>query len=145
MGCNIEIASGAKVQKNVIICNNVKVGRQTKIENSVEIAPNVRIADSVMIHENVKIFQHAIIRSCAILDKNVWVEANVIIEYVSFVGQGSLVRRNVPRRAVIYGPVELMPTDIIEDEDIVIPHPSSFELYEQCYNFDIKKPAYEHE
>ncbi len=117
---NCEIGSGCNIGQNVVIGPRVRIGNRVKIQNNVSVYEGVELEDEVfcgpsMVFTNVHTPRSGTPRNTAddylktLVKKGSSIGANATIvcgntigEY-AFVGAGSVVTRDVPAYAIVYG------------------------------------------
>jgi UDP-2-acetamido-3-amino-2,3-dideoxy-glucuronate N-acetyltransferase len=118
------IMSGAKIGKNCSLGQNVNIGSLAVIGNRVKIQNNVSVYDDVNIEDDVfcgpscvftnvinprafierkQEYKKTIIKKGASIGANATIVCGVIIGEYALVGAGSVVTRDVPNYALVYG------------------------------------------
>lgn len=129
IGNNFNTGHGVLIRENNVICDNVSIGSHTVIERDNKIGNNVRIhsncfipefvviEDDVWIGPSTSIFnvlhppcpsfedcaKSVVIKKAAKIGGGVCIGPRVTIGSHSFVGMGSVVTKDVPDYAVVYG------------------------------------------
>lgn len=115
-----EIGERCKIGQNVLIARNVKIGNNVKIQNNVSVYEGVILEDDVfcgssMVFTNVKTPRSAFPRNTskdyltthvkqgASIGANATIVCGVTIGKYALIGAGSLVSKDVPDYAVVYG------------------------------------------
>lgn len=114
------IGRNCSIGQNVYIGKNVRVGDAVKIQNNVSVYEGVVLEDSVfcgpsVVFTNVRAprsafpkdpergFMPTVVKKGATLGANATIVCGLTIGRGSFVGAGSVVTRDVPDRALVYG------------------------------------------
>jgi len=118
------IMSGAKIGKNCSLGQNVNVGSRAVIGNGVKIQNNVSVYDDVIIEDDVfcgpscvftnvinprafverkNEYKKTIVKKGASIGANATIVCGVTIGEYALVGAGSVVTRDVPAYALVYG------------------------------------------
>ncbi|MEB3286020.1 MAG: DapH/DapD/GlmU-related protein [Vampirovibrionales bacterium] len=117
---NCRLGKGCKIGQNVVIGPNVIIGNNVKVQNNVSIYPGVTLEDDVfcgpsMVFTNVINPRSAIVRNSdehfgktlvkqgASIGANATVVCGNTIGAYAFVGAGSVVTKDVPDFALVYG------------------------------------------
>ncbi|HET7814330.1 MAG TPA: acyltransferase [Candidatus Baltobacteraceae bacterium] len=117
-GC--EIGSGCNIGQNVVVGPRVKVGNKVKIQNNVSVYEGVELEDEVfcgpsMVFTNVFTprsgtprntmddYRKTLVKRGASIGANATVVCGNTIGEYAFVGAGSVVTKDVPAYAVVYG------------------------------------------
>lgn len=117
---DVKIGQKCKVGQNVVIGPRVTIGNNVKIQNNVSVYPGVTLEDDVfcgpsMVFTNVinprsaitrnsdEFFKKTLVRKGASIGANATVVCGVTIGRYAFVGAGSVVTRDVPDYALVYG------------------------------------------
>jgi UDP-2-acetamido-3-amino-2,3-dideoxy-glucuronate N-acetyltransferase len=108
LGQNVFIAAGVRIGKNVKIQNNVSVYEGVTLEDDVFCGPsmvftNVRIPRSHVPRNTPADFTQTLVRRGASIGANATVVCGITIGEFAFVGAGSVVTRDVPPYALVYG------------------------------------------
>ena len=115
-----QIGQHCKIGQNVVIGPRVTIGNGVKIQNNVSIYPGVTLEDDVfcgpsMVFTNVfnprsaivrnsdEHFKKTLVKQGASIGANATIVCGVTIGRYAFVGAGSVVTRNVPDYALVYG------------------------------------------
>ncbi len=118
------IMSGAVIGEGCSIGQNVNIGGKAVIGNGVKIQNNVSVYDDVIIEDDVFCgpscvftnvinprafverkheYKQSLIKKGASIGANATIVCGVTLGYYCFVGAGSVVTRNVPDYALVYG------------------------------------------
>lgn len=115
-----EIGSGCNLGQNVFVGNGVKIGNRVKIQNNVSVYEGVELEDYVfcgpsMVFTNVRTprcefprntaadYKKTLVRRGASIGANATIVCGVTLGRNAFVGAGSVVTRDVPDYAMVYG------------------------------------------
>jgi UDP-2-acetamido-3-amino-2,3-dideoxy-glucuronate N-acetyltransferase len=115
-----EIGKKCKIGQNVVIGPRVTIGDNVKIQNNVSVYPGVTLEDDVfcgpsMVFTNVinprsaivrnsdEDFRKTLVKTGASIGANATVVCGVTIGRYAFIGAGSVVTRDVPDYALVYG------------------------------------------
>jgi len=120
---NSKIGKNCNLGQNVVIGPNVTIGNNVKIQNNVSVFEGVTLEDDVfcgpsMVFTNVinprshlprkDQYQKTLVKKGASLGANSTILCGTIIGQYAFVGAGSLIDKNVPDYALVYGvPAEI--------------------------------------
>ncbi len=118
------VMPGAKIGKNCSLGQNVNVGSKAVLGNNVKVQNNVSIYDEVILEDDVFCgpsmvftnvfnprshvvrkheYRRTIVRKGASIGANATVVCGVEIGKYAFIGAGSVVTKNVPAFALVYG------------------------------------------
>ena len=118
------IMPGTKIGKNCSIGQNVNVGSRAIIGNGVKIQNNVSVYDDVIIEDDVfcgpscvftnvinprafierkHVYKKTVVKKGASIGANATIVCGVIVGEYAFIGAGSVVTRDVPPYALVYG------------------------------------------
>lgn len=112
------IGEQCNIGQNVLVASDVKIGRNVKIQNNVSLYTGVVIEDDVFLgpsmvftnvmnprsHVNRKNeYQETLVKRGASIGANATIVCGTTIGRYSFVGAGSVVTRDVPDYALVYG------------------------------------------
>jgi UDP-2-acetamido-3-amino-2,3-dideoxy-glucuronate N-acetyltransferase len=112
------IGEGCNIGQNVLVSSDVKIGNNVKIQNNVSLYTGVIVEDDVflgpsMVFTNVinprshisrkDEYKPTLVRKGASIGANATVICGVTLGCYSFVGAGSVVTRDVPDYALVYG------------------------------------------
>jgi UDP-2-acetamido-3-amino-2,3-dideoxy-glucuronate N-acetyltransferase len=118
------IMSGARIGENCVIGQNVFIGSGAVLGNSIKVQNNVSLYDGVVLEDHVfcgpsmvftnvfnprsfisrkKEFRTTLVRRGATIGANVTIICGNTIGQYAFVGAGSVVTRDVPDYALVYG------------------------------------------
>lgn len=118
------IMSGAKIGKNCSLGQNVNVGGKAVIGDGVKIQNNVSVYDDVIVEDGVFLgpsmvftnvinprafverkdeFKRTLLRKGCSIGANVTIVCGVTVGEYAMVGAGSVVTRDVPPHALVYG------------------------------------------
>ena len=118
------IMAGAKIGKNCSLGQNVSIGSQAVIGNGVKIQNNVSVYDGVIMEDDVFCgpscvftnvtnprafidrkheFKKTIVKKGSTIGANATIVCGVVIGEYSLIGAGSVVTRDVPDYALVYG------------------------------------------
>ena len=118
------IMSGARIGENCIIGQNVFVGSGALLGNNIKVQNNVSIFDGVTLEDDVfcgpsmvftnvfnprsfisrkKEFRQTSVRKGATIGANVTIVCGNMIGQYAFIGAGSVVTKDVPEYALVYG------------------------------------------
>lgn len=106
IGNNCFIESGVKVGNGVTIKNNVALYSGVEVEDDVFLGPNcvftnvIRPRAFISQKDN---FKKTIIKKGATIGANATIVCNVTIGQYAFIGAGSVVTKDVPDYAIVYG------------------------------------------
>ena len=115
---NCRIGEGCNIGQNVVISPDVVIGKNVKIQNNVSVYTGCILEDDVfcgpsMVFTNVinprshvvrrDEYKTTLVRRGASLGANSTVICGITIGLYAFIGAGSVVTRNVPDYALIYG------------------------------------------
>ena len=113
-----QIGEGCTLGQNVFVANDVKIGNNVKIQNNVSLFTGVTVEDDVflgpsMVFTNVinprshvsrkEEFRKTLVRKGASIGANATILCGVTLGNFCFVGAGSVVTKDVPSYALIYG------------------------------------------
>ena len=113
-----KIGKNCKIGQNVFIGEDSKVGNNVKIQNNVSIYTGITLEDSVfcgpsMVFTNVKKprslypvnkkYDKTLVRKGATISANATIICGITIGRCAFIGAGSVVTRDVPDFALVYG------------------------------------------
>jgi UDP-2-acetamido-3-amino-2,3-dideoxy-glucuronate N-acetyltransferase len=118
------IMSGARIGKNCLIGQNVFIGSGTILGNNIKIQNNVSVYDSVVLEDDVfcgpsmvftnvfnprsfisrkKEFRETLVKKGATIGANATIVCGNKIGQYAFIGAGSVVTKDVPDYALVYG------------------------------------------
>jgi UDP-2-acetamido-3-amino-2,3-dideoxy-glucuronate N-acetyltransferase len=118
------IMNGAKIGKNCSIGQNVNIGSRAVIGNGVKIQNNVSVYDDVIIEDDVFCgpscvftnvinprafverkheYKQTVVKKGASIGANATIVCGITIGEYAFIGAGSVVTKDVPAYALIYG------------------------------------------
>ncbi|EKD51207.1 MAG: transferase hexapeptide repeat containing protein [uncultured bacterium] len=118
------VMGGAKIGKNCVLGQNVNVGGKVTIGNNVKIQNNVSLYDGVMIEDGVfcgpscvftnvfnpratverkNEYRPTLVKEGATIGANATIVCGVTLGRYCFVGAGSVVTKDVPDYALVYG------------------------------------------
>jgi len=115
---NCRIGANCNFGQNVVVSPNCEIGDNVKVQNNVSIYTGVILEDDVfcgpsMVFTNVMNprshverkdeYQTTLVRRGASIGANATIVCGVTLGAYSFVGAGSVVTRDVPDHAVVYG------------------------------------------
>jgi len=115
---NSEIGKDCSLGQNVVIGPNVSIGNNVKIQNNVSVYDGVTLEDDVfcgpsMVFTNVinprshwprkDEYRKTLVRKGASIGANSTIVCGVTIGQYAFVGAGSMVNRDIPDYALVYG------------------------------------------
>jgi len=115
---NVTIGTNCSLGQNVFIGNNVTIGNNVKIQNNVSVYEGVTLEDGVFcgpscVFTNVKQprsefpvhkkYDKTLIKKGATIGANVTIVCGVTIGTYAFIGAGSVVTKDVPDFALVYG------------------------------------------
>ncbi|MEO0293046.1 MAG: DapH/DapD/GlmU-related protein [candidate division WOR-3 bacterium] len=116
---NVTIGENCTIGQNVCIGPNVKIGNNVKIQNNVSVYEGVTLEDDVfcgpsMVFTNVKNpraaypkerkeYLKTIVKRGATIGANATIICGITLGEYSFVGAGSVVTKDVPDYAIVYG------------------------------------------
>ena len=115
---NSKIGSGCSIGQNVLVMTGVTVGNNVKIQNNVSLYTGVILEDDVfcgpsMVFTNVfnprshvprmDECMQTLVKQGATIGANATVVCGITLGRYSFIGAGSVVTRNVPNYAMLYG------------------------------------------
>ena len=115
---NCRIGEGCNIGQNVVISPDVVIGKNVKIQNNVSIYTGCILEDDVfcgpsMVFTNVvnprshvirrDEYKQTIVRRGASLGANCTIVCGITIGQYAFIGAGSVVTRDVPDYALLYG------------------------------------------
>lgn len=106
IGQNVLVASGVTIGNNVKIQNNVSLYTGVIVEDDVFLGPSMVFTNVInpRSHVNRKNeYQTTLIRRGASIGANATVVCGVVLGQYCFVGAGSLVTRDIPDFALVYG------------------------------------------
>lgn len=115
-----KIGKNCKLGQNVYVGPNVQIGNNVKIQNNVSIYPGVVLEDDVfcgpsMVFTNIinprsaaprnsdKFYKRTLVRKGASIGANATVVCGNTLDRYSFIGAGSVVTKDVPNYALVYG------------------------------------------
>lgn len=114
----VEIGENCNIGQNVVIGPNVRIGRNVKIQNNVSVYEGVTLEDDVFcgpscVFTNVKNprsaiprkneFQPTLVKKGASIGANATIICGNTIGEYAFIGAGSVVTKDVPDHALVYG------------------------------------------
>ena len=118
------IMSGARIGENCIIGQNVFIGSGAVLGNNIKVQNNVSIYDGVILEDHVfcgpsmvftnvfnprsfisrkKEFRNTLVKRGATIGANVTIVCGNTIGQYAFIGAGSVVTKDVPNYALVYG------------------------------------------
>ncbi len=118
------IMAGAKIGKECIIGQNVFIGSRAVLGNNIKVQNNVSIFDGVVLEDDVfcgpsmvftnvfnprsfisrkKEFRKTLVRKGATIGANVTIVCGNTIGQYAFIGAGSVVTKDIPSYALVYG------------------------------------------
>jgi len=114
------IGNNCKIGQNVCIANNVRIGNNVKIQNNVSVYDNVTLEDNVfcgpsMVFTNIvnprskypqnttDKYKNTLVKEGATIGANATVVCGHTIGSNAFIGAGSVVTKDVPGYALVYG------------------------------------------
>jgi len=114
------IGRNCSIGQNVLIASNVVIGNNVKIQNNVSVYEGVTLEDDVfcgpsMVFTNVTTprsgtprntaadYRHTIVKRGATIGANATIVCGNTLGAFSFVGAGSVVTKDVPAYAIVYG------------------------------------------
>lgn len=117
---NVEIGKNCRIGQNVFVAGEVKIGNNVKIQNNVSVYEGVILEDYVfcgpsMVFTNVKTprceyprntsndYLTTLVKKGASIGANATVVCGTTIGERAFIGAGSVVTRDVPDYAMVYG------------------------------------------
>jgi UDP-2-acetamido-3-amino-2,3-dideoxy-glucuronate N-acetyltransferase len=115
---NTEIGNGCSFGQNCVVGPNVKIGNGVKVQNNISIYEGVEVEDHAflgpsMVFTNVinprsfiirrNEFKKTLVKKGASIGANATVVCGVTIGAYAFVGAGSVITRDVPDFALVYG------------------------------------------
>lgn len=117
---DVKIGQGCKIGQNVVIGPRVEIGNNVKIQNNVSVYPGVTLEDDVfcgpsMVFTNVinprsevvrnsdEHFGKTLVKKGTTIGANATIVCGVTLGQYSFIGAGSVVTRNIPDYALVYG------------------------------------------
>jgi UDP-2-acetamido-3-amino-2,3-dideoxy-glucuronate N-acetyltransferase len=116
---NVKIGEKCILGKNVHIASNVKIGNNVKIQNNVSVYEGVTLEDDVfcgpsMVFTNVdtprsayprdnKDYLKTLVKRGTTIGANATILCGTTLGEYSFVGAGSIVTKDIPAYAIVYG------------------------------------------
>lgn len=115
---NVKIGINCKLGQNVFIGENVRIGNNVKIQNNVSVYEGVTIEDDVFVGPSVvftnvlkpragypaeKKYDETLIKKGVSIGANATIICGNTVGSYAFVGAGSVVAKNVPMNALVYG------------------------------------------
>lgn len=117
---DVQIGENCNIGQNVVIANNVRIGNRVKIQNNVSVYEGVILEDYVfcgpsMVFTNVKTprcefprntshdYLTTLVKKGASIGANATIVCGTTIGARAFVGAGSVVTKDVPDYAMVYG------------------------------------------
>ena len=115
---NTRIGKNCNIGQNVVVGPNVTIGNNVKIQNNVSVYDGVTLEDDVfcgpsMVFTNVinprshwprkDEYKKTLVKKGASLGANSTILCGITIGQYAFIGAGSLVNKNVPNHALVYG------------------------------------------
>lgn len=117
---NAKIGKQCKIGQNVVIGSDVVIGSNVKIQNNVSIYPGVTLEDDVfcgpsMVFTNIfnprsaitrnsaEFYKKTLVKKGATIGANATIVCGVTIGEHAFIGAGSVVTKDVPDFALVYG------------------------------------------
>jgi len=117
---DVQIGQKCNIGQNVVVANNVKIGNNVKIQNNVSVYEGVILEDFVfcgpsMVFTNVKTprceyprntskdYLTTLVKKGASIGANATVVCGTTIGQRAFIGAGSVVTKDVPDYAIVYG------------------------------------------
>ena len=114
------IGDNCKIGQNVVVANNVRIGNNVKIQNNVSVYDNVTLEDNVfcgpsMVFTNIinprskypqntpDKYKNTLVKNSASIGANATVVCGHTIGSNAFIGAGSVVTKDVPDYALVYG------------------------------------------
>jgi len=106
IGRNVTISSGVLVGNHVKVMNNVQLSSGVILENDVYCGPCVTFADNRHVRaipQNISRISPTLVRQGAQLGPNATVASGFTIGRFAFIEAGTIVDRNIPDFAIVYG------------------------------------------
>ena len=107
LGQNVNIDSGVSVGNNVKIQNNVSVYKQVTIEDDVFCGPSAVFTNVInprsAVPRTIGEYDSTLVKRGATIGANATIVCGVTIGEHAFIGAGSVVTRDVPNYALVYG------------------------------------------
>jgi len=118
MSSGVKIGKNCSLGQNVFVGNNVTIGNNVKVQNNVSVYEGVTLEDDVFcgpscVFTNVKQprsefpvhkkYDKTLIKKGATIGANVTIVCGVTVGKYAFIGAGSVVTKDVPDFALIYG------------------------------------------
>jgi UDP-2-acetamido-3-amino-2,3-dideoxy-glucuronate N-acetyltransferase len=117
---NVQIGKKCKIGQNVVMGPNVVIGNNVKIQNNVSVYPGVTLEDDVfcgpsMVFTNInnprsaitrnseEFFRPTLVKKGASIGANATIVCGATIGRYAFIGAGSVVTKDVPDYALVYG------------------------------------------
>ncbi|MCE5286391.1 MAG: acetyltransferase [Pelosinus sp.] len=117
---DVQIGQKCNIGQNVVIASNVKIGNNVKIQNNVSVYEGVVLEDYVfcgpsMVFTNVRTprceyprntshdYHTTIVKKGASIGANATIVCGTTIGQRAFIGAGSVVTKDVPDYAIVYG------------------------------------------
>lgn len=106
MGQNVYVAGNVRIGNNVKIQNNVSIYGGVSIEDDVFLGPSAVFTNVINPRSNIdrkNEFQTTLVKRGGSIGANATIVCGVILGEYCFVGAGSVVTRDVPAYALVYG------------------------------------------
>lgn len=117
---NVEIGKKCKFGQNVYIGQGVKIGNNVKIQNNVSVYPGVTLKDNVfcgpsMVFTNIinprsavvrnsdEFYKKTLVKKGASIGANATIVCGNTLGKYCFIGAGSVVTKDIPDYALVYG------------------------------------------
>lgn len=117
---NVQIGQRCNIGQNVVVASNVKIGNNVKIQNNVSVYEGVILEDYVfcgpsMVFTNVRTprceyprntsndYLKTVVKKGASIGANATIVCGITIGQRAFIGAGSVVTKDVPDYAMVYG------------------------------------------
>lgn len=110
----------------------ITLGEGVRVGNGVNIYQRSTIEASSFVHDHVSIGCNVTLETEVEIGPNSVICGNLDVASGAYIGANVLIKRSVPYRATIHDFVELLPSVLVECNDVMIPYLSSLDFYTKC-------------